>query len=240
MIIDIILICILLVSAFLAMRKGMVISLVSMLSWAVCSIGGLLFNEPVKNWINESTEIDENINEVLFLKSSASLKEGDLDAGLLGFPELFDFSTLKEGSVLSKISELFGKTDDYLSFLKKPVDSLAETLSHSVADKITDLLMGIIAFLFIVLVAKIFCGIITLLMSKKYREGAIGFLDGFGGFCFGLVRGGIIILLIFAALVPIIALASPENSNLIIDQLSTSKAAETIYQNNILINYLFL
>lgn len=240
MIIDIILICILLVSAFLAMRKGMVISLVSMLSWAVCSMGGLLFNEPVKNWLNQTTEVDENINEILYLKSSASLKEGDLDGGLLGFPELFDFSNFKEGSLLSKISELFGKTDDYLSFLKKPVDSLAETISHSVADKITDLLMGIIAFLFIVLVAKMFCGIITLLMSKKYRGGAIGFLDGFGGFCFGLVRGGIIILLIFAALVPIVALASPENSNLIIDQLSTSKAAETIYQNNILINYLFL
>lgn len=240
MIIDIILICILLVSAFLAMRKGMVISLVSMLSWAVCSIGGLLFNEPAKNWITENTEIDENINEILFLKSSASLKEGDLDGGLLGFPELFDFSTLKEGSILSKVSEFFGKTDDYLSFLKQPVDSIIETMSHSVADKITDLIMSIIAFLLIVLAAKMFCGIITILMSKKYRGGAIGFLDGFGGFCFGLVRGGIIILLIFAALVPVVALATPENSNLIIEQLGTSKFAESIYQNNILINYLFL
>lgn len=240
MIIDIILICILLVSAFLAMRKGMVISLVSMLSWAVCSIGGLLFNDPAKIWIIENTEIDEKINEILFLKSSASLKEGDLDGGLLGFPELFDFSSLKEGSILAKFSELFGKTDDYLSFLKKPVDSITETISQSVADKITDLLMGIIAFLFIVLAAKLFCGIITLLMSKKYRGGAIGFFDGFGGFCFGLVRGGIIILLIFAALVPIIALTSPENSNLIIEELATSKFAESIYQNNILIKYLFL
>lgn len=240
MIIDIILICILLVSAFLAMRKGMVISLFSMLSWAVCSIGGLLFNEPAKNWITENTEIDENINEILFLKSSASLREGDLDGGLLGFPELFDFSSLKEGSIFAKISELFGKTDDYLSFLKQPVDSIIETMSHSVADKITDLIMSIIAFLLIVLAAKLFCGIITILMSKKYRGGAIGFLDGFGGFCFGLVRGGIIILLIFAALVPIVALASAENSNLIIEQLGTSKFAESIYQNNILINYLFL
>lgn len=240
MIIDIILICILLVSAFLAMRKGMVISLVSMLSWAVCSIGGLLFNDLAKIWIIENTEIDEKINEILFLKSSASLKEGDLDGGLLGFPELFDFSSLKEGSILAKFSELFGETDDYLSFLKKPVDSITETISQSVADKITDLLMGIIAFLFIVLAAKLFCGIITLLMSKKYRGGAIGFFDGFGGFCFGLVRGGIIILLIFAALVPIIALTSPENSNLIIEELATSKFAESIYQNNILIKYLFL
>ena len=240
MIIDIILICILLVSAFLAMRKGMVISLVSMLSWAVCSIGGILFNEPAKNWIIDNANIDEKINEILFLKSSASLKEGDLDGGLLGFPELFDFSTLKEASLFAKISELFGEAGDYLSFLKKPVDAIAETIGHSVADKITDLLMGIIAFLLIVLAAKIFCGIITLAMSKKYRGGAIGFLDGFGGFCFGLVRGGIIILLIFAALVPIVALASPENSNLIIEQLGTSKFAESIYQNNILIDSLFL
>lgn len=240
MIIDIILICILLVSAFLAMRKGMVISLVSMLSWAVCSIGGILFNEPAKNWIIDNANIDEKINEILFLKSSASLKEGDLDGGLLGFPELFDFSTLKEGSILSKVSEFFGKTDDYLSFLKQPVDSIIETMSHSVADKITDLIMSIIAFLLIVLAAKMFCGIITILMSKKYRGGAIGFLDGFGGFCFGLVRGGIIILLIFAALVPVVALATPENSNLIIEQLGTSKFAESIYQNNILIDSLFL
>lgn len=240
MVIDIILICILLTSAFLTLRKGMVISLVSMLSWTVCSIGGLLFSEPVKIWIIENTDIDEKINEILFLKSSTSLKEGDLDGGLLGFPELFDFSTLKEGSLLAKISEIFGQTDDYLSFLKKPVDSIAEALGQSVADKVTDLLMGIIAFLFIVLAAKMFCGFITLIMSKKYRGGAIGFLDGLGGFCFGLVRGGIIILLIFAALVPIVALSSPENSNLIIEQLGTSKAAQFIYQNNILINYLFL
>ena len=240
MVIDIILICILLISGFLALRKGMLISLVSMLSWTVCSIGGLLFNEPVKVWICDNTEIDEKINEILFLKSSTSLKEGDLDGGLLGFPELFDFSSLKEGSLLAKMSEMFGKTDDYLSFLKKPVDSLAETLSQSVADKVTDLLMGIIAFLFIVLAAKLFCGLITLVMSKKYHGGAIGFLDGLGGFCFGIVRGGIIILLIFAALVPIVALTSPDNSNLIIEQLGTSKAAQYIYQNNILIDYILL
>ncbi len=240
MIIDIALIVILLISGGLAYRKGLAVSMVSMLSWVVCVIGGLLFNTPIKEWLISKTGIDEYIHGVLFAKSQASLNEGDLDGGLLGFPDLFEFPALKEDSLMGKATTLFGKTDDLLAFLKTPIDSISHTISQNVADKITDLLMSIIAFFIIVLAAKLFCGLITILMSKKYHQGVVGFFDGVGGLCFGVIRGAIIILLIFVALIPVIAMVSHDNSSLIMEQLSTSKAAEFIYNKNFLLKFMFL
>lgn len=237
MIIDIALIVILLISGGLAYRKGLAVSMVSMLSWVVCVIGGLLFNTPLKEWLNSKTGIDEYINQVLFTKSQASLNEGDLDGGLLGFPDLFELPALQKGSLLGKAASLFEKTDGLLDFLKAPVDSISQTISQSVADKVTDILMSIIAFFIIVLGAKLFCGLITILMSKKYHQGMVGFMDGMGGLCFGVIRGGIIIILIFLALIPVIAMVSRDNSNLIIEQLNTSRAAEFIYNKNLLLKF---
>ncbi len=240
MIIDIAMIIIILISGVLAYKKGLAISLVNMLSWVVCVIGGLLFNAPIKEWLSSKTGIDEYIYQILFAKSQAGLNEGDLDGGLLGFPDLFEFSVLQEDSLTDTATKLFGKTDDLLDFLKSHVDSASQTISQNVADKITALLMSIIAFFVIVFAAKLFCGLITVLMSKKYHEGVTGFLDGMGGLCFGIIRGAIIILLIFVALIPIIAMVSHDNSSLITEQLSTSKVAEFIYNKNFLLKFMFL
>lgn len=239
MIIDIIILLILLASAGLAYRKGLAVSIVSTLSWVVCSIAGLLFSKELKLWLVDNTKIDEYINGILFTKSHTNIQNGNLDGGFLGLPDLFNFSDIQANPIYNKIAEFLGDADNLTNglpdFLKKPVESATESISIAVADKATDLIMGILAFFLIIFGLKLLFGLITLLLSKKYRRGAVGCVDGLGGLTFGLIRGVIIVLLVFMVLVPVVAMVNQDFSQQITDQINTSQIAPYIYNKNILL-----
>lgn len=239
MIIDIIILLILLASAGLAYRKGLAVSVVSTLSWVVCAITGFLFSKKLKLWLVDNTKIDEYINGILFTKSHTNIQNGNLDGGFLGLPDLFNFSDIQANQIYNKIAEFLGDADNLTSglpdFLKKPVESATESISIAVADKATDLIMGILAFFLIIFGLKLLFGLITLLLSKKYRRGAVGCLDGLGGLTFGLIRGVIIVLLVFVVLVPVVAMVNQDFSQQITDQINTSQIAPYIYNKNIIL-----
>lgn len=244
MIIDIIILLILLVSAGLAYRKGLAVSVVTTLSWLVCSIAGLLFSKELKVSLVNNTKIDEYVNGILFTKSHTNIQNGNLDGGFLALPDLFNFSDIQANPIYNKISDLLGNPDNLTSdlpdFLKKPVESATESISIAVADKATDLIMGILAFLIIIFGLKLLFGLITLLLSKKYRRGAVGCLDGLGGLTFGLIRGVIIVFLVFVVLVPIVAMINQDFSQQITDQINTSQIAPYIYNKNLLLKIMVL
>lgn len=134
-------------------------------------------------------------------------------------------TSIEESSVYRALPDLFnGFADDS-----------AKSLSYDTASSITSALMTVVAFLAVVLCIKAVCFLIVHLFSRRYNDGAAGFIDGFFGFLFGLARGLIMTLLFFALLVPVLSLLWPELTDAISASIDDSRIAKLFYNNNVLL-----
>jgi len=118
------------------------------------------------------------------------------------------------------------------SLLGNFINSITDSVSANVAGGLTEFIMTVLSFLLIVLLAKVLSFIITALFSKKNNEGATGFLDGMMGLIFGFIKGMIVLYIILAIMIPVINLASPENTFSLLASLDSSTLAKDLYNNN--------
>lgn len=160
---------------------------------------------------------------------------GEMKDILTDYTELDDFflssikahvqTSIEESSVYRALPDLFSSFS---------VDG-TQTLSYDTAASITSALMTVLAFLTVVLCIKAVCFLIVHLLSRRYNDGAAGFIDGFLGFLFGLARGLILSLLFFALLVPLLSLLWPDLTDAISAAIDDSRIAKLFYDNNVLL-----
>ena len=100
---------------------------------------------------------------------------------------------------------------------------------------LTDIILTVLAFLMVILAVKIVGGIVVLLFSKDHHKGVIGFIDGALGFLFGAVRGFLLLLLLFALLVPVFTLLPGTLSATAKTALDQSTVASFLYEDNLLL-----
>lgn len=100
---------------------------------------------------------------------------------------------------------------------------------------LTNIILTVLAFLLIILAVKIAGGLLVLLFSKEYHDGAIGCLDGVLGFLFGAVRGVLLLLIFFALLVPVLTLLPETLSAAVKTAIDQSMIASMLYDDNLLL-----
>ncbi len=100
---------------------------------------------------------------------------------------------------------------------------------------LTNIVLTVLSFLIVVLSIKIISGLLLLLLSKDYHDGVIGFLDGVLGFLFGAVRGILLLLLLFALLVPVLTLLPGTLSVAMKTAVDQSMIASVLYDDNLLL-----
>ncbi|MBR3755694.1 MAG: CvpA family protein [Firmicutes bacterium] len=100
---------------------------------------------------------------------------------------------------------------------------------------LTDIVLTVLAFLLMILAIKIVGGLVILLFSKEYHNGAIGCLDGILGLLFGVVRGILLLLLLFALLVPVLTLLPGTLSIAVKGAVDQSMLASVLYDDNLLL-----
>ncbi|MDD2295099.1 MAG: CvpA family protein [Eubacteriales bacterium] len=126
--------------------------------------------------------------------------------------------TGQEG-LLSGIPEILS---DYFS------DAVSVIQSNTV-ENLVDIIITILALLCIILIIKLIFFLITLLFSKRKRGGIIAFSDGILGLAFGAVKGLLLICILLALILP---LSNFFQSEVLLEQLSSSTYAIQIYNNN--------
>jgi len=208
MILDAIIILIILLSAVLGFRRGLVFTLVHSVGWFASLALAYVLTPFAKTFCMEHTDLYDKLHAMVTAKFNVSLES--VDATLESLPEAVQ--------------------PDLLS-LTTESDSLLEGISKG----FTDVFFTILVFVALFLIFKIFFWIVLHLFSKDYRDGFANFADGLFGFLFGLIRGGILVLVLMALMIPLVNLISDDWTLWLNDQLQQSYIAQAVYYNNILL-----
>lgn len=133
--------------------------------------------------------------------------------------------SVQNSGAYQAVPDLFGDWVQYGS---------TEAISAA-AEQITSVIMTVLSFLAIVFLIKLISLMFTRLLSKKYHHGFIAFLDGVGGFIFGIARGAVYVLIGLAVLIPVLSFIWPDVAAPIFESLDNSRISGQLYDNNILL-----
>ena len=148
--------------------------------------------------------------------------------------QLFPYLTkcINENYVSKSIAEgseiAFGMFSKYIS---ESVEKTAESISKSIAE----FLIGILAFVLIVIICKIGISLIAKGLNLATKAPVIKQINRCGGMVLGVVTG---IMLLYIALAAVAVSEPLKAENRIMDELNKSWIAAEMYENNILLQKL--
>ena len=118
-------------------------------------------------------------------------------------------------------------------FIGEIADNAADKIAAETSARVTEALMGIIAFILVVLVVWLAVYIIRMLLRRGRKSSVIiGGTDSILGLSLGIVKGFIIACLFVAALVPAITLFAPAKIPEAISAVQDSYLTKLIYEIN--------
>lgn len=208
LIIDIAIIAVLIPFGIGGYRKGLFVTVIGILRWILAIVFATFAYPYIKGFLIEKTQIETNLTSHIAVS---------ITSGLSDTPEIFSFLPSEFSKALMASGE---------DAIQKAAASIAGTV------------ISIISFL----AALIFFTLITFFIIKAITgsksKGIIGGIDGFFGLIFGLLKGSLIICLIFLVMVPVLSLLGPEVSEPAFKAIHDSVIADTLYYSNPLLEIL--
>ena len=141
-------------------------------------------------------------------------------------------------TVYKRVFEIIRPEQDNYSkslpgFIGEAADSAADKIAAETATRVTESLMGIIAFILVVLAVWLAAYIIRMLLKRGRKSSVIiGGTDSILGLSLGIVKGVIIACLFVAALVPGFTLFAPLKIPELITAVQDSYLTKLIYEIN--------
>lgn len=209
--IDISIIIIMLICVFVGYRKGLIKVAIRFLAFIVAIILTMILYRPIANSVIENTEIDENINEIIYSK----IKD-------------IDFNNISEEE--KNQNEIIKIAENYIEEgLQKGTENTAKYVSESLSRTIVE------AIVFIALLIAIRIALIVLNLLADIIGGLpiIKQFNKSGGIIYGVIEGFIIVNCIFALLYIINPIYKDGEIKENIDQ---SNIGKIVYENNFIIN----
>lgn len=209
--IDIIIITIMISCTFIGYKKGLIKVAIGFLAFILSILIALIFYKQVANQIAINTQIDEKINEAIYVKIK------DID-----FKNISE-EQKKENNII-KIGEKY-ITDGIEKTKEDTAKYISESISITILEGLTFIGL-LIALRVILLVLNLASSIIANLpLIKQFNKS--------GGIIYGIIEGFLIINSILALLYilnPIYKNGEIENT------IEQSKIGKMIYENNFIIN----
>lgn len=209
--IDFIIIVIMFLFIFMGYRKGLMKVAISFLAFIIAIIVALILYRPIAKQIMANTNIDEKINETIYLK----LKD-------------IDFQNISEDEKTN--NGIIKITEDYIS---EGLEKSKENTAEFVANSLTITLVEGITFICLIIALRIALLALNLLADIIGNLPIIKQFNKSGGILYGIVEGFLIINCILALLY----ILNPICSNGDIQRnIEKSKIGKMIYENNFIIN----
>ncbi len=223
--IDVIVIAVLLLSAFIGYKRGMVKTIIGFTSFFVAIGVAMLFYKPLAIILTEKTQIDEWIIENLETINTKDSKEEQQD-------ESTTENTQKELSLTDAFTKLPGALVEKIDV----VEDAKAKVRHEIAMKASELIMNLLSLILIFLVVKITLFIAELLLGGLVKLPVIKQVNEILGMTLGAIMGFIEVYIAFAL---ITFISSITDISFIIDAIKSSIFASAMFENNLIIRLLF-
>jgi len=211
LVIDSGIILIMLITIIIGYKKGLIKVAINFIAIIASILVAIIIYKPIANQIIQNTEVDENIEQIIYEK----IKNIDFE----NMPE----KEKEENQIL-----VFAQKNIEES-IKKSKDNTAKYLSESLAQTIVE----IGTFITTIIILRIVLSILNLLSSIIAEIPIIKQFNKSGGIIYGILEGLLIINIIFA----ICYIINPIYLNGKIDKnIQKSQLGKAIYENNIIIN----
>ena len=116
--------------------------------------------------------------------------------------------------------------------MQNSVAGYQQSMAGKISLTLSDRILSVLSFLAIFLVLLIVLSLIALAISYKKKKGPIGFINGFFGFVFGLLKGAFVVCVLLVAIFPLLTFGNPEASTPIIEGIRQSQIASLLYDHN--------
>jgi len=205
MVLDILVILIIALAGFLGYRKGFVHTLIHTVGWVGAVVLAYLLVPRGVEYAQKNTGLYESLNSAVTKKFDVSLNAIDVTTN----------------SLPDSISSM--------------IDEYSTDIIGGIADQVTAIFGTILVFVILFVIIKVLLWLILLFFSKEYNDGIVNFADGLFGMLLGFLRGVILVLVILAAMLPLVNLMSTGLTEGITNQLAHSHLASSLYNENFLL-----
>ena len=203
MLFDFIIIIILALFATFGYRSGFALSIAKLGGWILAFVLAFILDNKIGEWLKTNTDMFTDLNTHVYDVCTSFVEK--YTAGVI--------AALPEGA-------------------GDPIEVVGTDLITSISGKIATAAFTVFVFSGIVIFVVVIIFVLTFLLSKKYRDGIVGGIDGFAGLLFGLCQGVLATLVILALLMPIAHIISPEVFGFVKVTMEKSFVAGIIYENN--------
>ncbi|MBQ8892983.1 MAG: CvpA family protein [Clostridia bacterium] len=234
-ILDILVAAIIVLSVFLAYKKGLIKTLFSLVGGIAAVVLAVTMSAPVANWLNEefvgpavrNTVLTAVNGSDLNAKYDQALESVDVVGKLKDMPEnLREFLENLNVDIDDIIDSAGQSKADSLAAKEKLIDSIADPVSAAISKAIA-LIALVIVFFILLLVA-------TRLLDTVFRVLPFGkSLNKAGGLIFGVIRAALIVMVLGAV---VYGLASG-NILLSLDELDSTLLLKHINKINPILNF---
>ena len=225
--IDIIVLAIILISAFVGYKRGFVKTAVGLVAFFVAIGLSLMFYKPLAVILTEKTSIDDWIVENL--EHPKKVESGET----MQIVEEKDSSEMGEEE--ATLQSVFEKLPDAI-IEKIDIENAKQKATHEVALKVSELIMNLLSLIIIFVVVKFTLFIAELLLSGLMELPVLKQVNEILGMCVGAAIGFIEIYISFAI---ITFISSITNISFVVDAIKVSAFASSMFENNLIIKLLF-
>ncbi len=213
--IDLLVIVVLLVSVFIGFKKGFLKTVTGLLAVMVSLILAITLHPYVSEYLEKTPVYDTVYNtasSVLITPKETTGKITDYGAGNLNLPR------------------------EFTNNMQETIETAKENTANKIAQTVAKASIKIISMLLIFIVARLLFFVVTLLAGIIKKLPLIGWGDSLLGALLGLIRGFLIVYIIFMAFT-ILASFSPENEW--VRTIKYSEFAKILYNDNVLLDFIY-
>ena len=210
MIIDLVVIVFLIIEIIIGRNRGLAACLISILSLVIALVLAILFYKPVGNFVMENTQLDDNLENVIY----QNIPMSDTEVGV------------------ENDSKLPTTMKTYINNKAQTINEEKEKQMHELAANLTVQIVYIVAFVAIFLVAKIVLRLLKFISKLANKIPGLKQINHVGGAICGFIEGLITMYIIFA----VISAMSPILVNTpMLEQIDKSVISKEMYNNNLVV-----
>lgn len=217
-ILDLIIIGIIALSTFLGYKQGLIGVAFKIISFFIAIIITLVLFKPVTNLIINNTTWDESIENVIYEKlAGTKVEEGE--------------------KITKEDTDLPGVVVNYINNgIENTVEQAGEDIAQTVSKDLSQSIIQIIVIIVIFVITRILLIFAKVILEAVSELPIVKQFNEMGGIIYGILRGGIIILVILAIASFILPMI---NQTAILEYINNSILTKFLYNHNIILMLFF-